>query len=74
MSPLSIFLWLSVSLMSRMTVVSLMSSTVVGIRGNCLLPFVGGLLQFHFEPFFNVAFHWGDIDLIPDFYVEKIIF
>jgi hypothetical protein len=39
--------------------------------GNYLLPFVDILFQLPFKPIFNVAFHWGDVDLIPNFYVEK---
>jgi hypothetical protein len=42
--------------------------------GNCLLPFVGSLFQLSFDPFFNVASHRGDADLILDFYVENIVF
>jgi hypothetical protein len=41
---------------------------------NYLLSFVGGLFQLPFDPFFNVASHWGDFDLIPDFDVEKFVF
>jgi hypothetical protein len=42
--------------------------------GNCLLSFVGSLFQLHFDPFFNVRSHWGDVDLIPDLDFEKIVF
>ena len=41
---------------------------------NYLLSFVGGLFQLSFDPFFNVASHWGDVDLIPYFDVENFIF
>jgi hypothetical protein len=42
--------------------------------GNCLLSFVGGLFQLLFDPFFNGASHWGDVDLISDFDVENFVF
>jgi hypothetical protein len=43
-------------------------------HANFLFPFVGELIDFPLENFFNIASQGGHVDIILDLYVEKFIF